>query len=54
MSDGKQLRIVSVDHMNGDRVVVEFSDDTEATFTLDQLLSLLPDRPQSDGRKVAG
>jgi hypothetical protein len=54
MSNGKQLQIVSVDHLNGNRVVVEFSDDTEATFTLDQLLSLLPDRAWSNELKIAG
>jgi len=48
MSDEKQLHIVGVDQLNGDRVVVEFSDDTEATFTLNQLLSLLPDRVRAD------
>jgi len=50
MSDEKQLHIVGIDQLNGDRVVVEFSDDTEATFTLDQLLSLLPDRARANER----
>ena len=52
MSNEKQLRIVSVDQLNGDRVVIALSDDTEATFTLDQLLTLLPDRSRPEERKI--
>jgi hypothetical protein len=43
-----QFRIVAVDHINGDRIIVEFSDDTQATLTLAQLMELAPARISSD------
>ena len=43
-----QFRIVAVDPINGDRIIVEFSDDTQATFTLAQLIELAPERTPSD------
>jgi hypothetical protein len=43
-----QFRIVGVDHADGDKIIVIFSDDTQATFTLAQLIGLEPKRIRSD------
>jgi hypothetical protein len=43
-----QFRILTVDRIDGSRIVVEFSDKTHAVFTLNQLISLAPDRTNSD------
>jgi hypothetical protein len=43
-----QFRIVAVDHINGDKIIVEFSDETRAAFTLSQLIGLTPERRPSD------
>jgi hypothetical protein len=48
MSLEKQFRIVGVDYIDGQKILVEFSDETHAVFTLVQLLSLTPDRTPSN------
>jgi len=45
-------RIVAAEHLNGDLVLIAFSDGTEAILTLEQLLALFPDRKR--GRESGG
>ena len=42
MSDREQKRIVGVGRMNEHAVMVEYSDDTSAIYTVDQLAALTP------------
>jgi hypothetical protein len=48
MSLGKEFRIVGVDYIDSEKILVEFSDETHAVFTIAQLLSLVPDRTPSN------
>ena len=41
-------RIVAAEHLNGDLVLIDFSDGTEAILTLDQLLAIFPDRQRGE------
>jgi hypothetical protein len=43
-----QLRISTVDMVGSDRIIVDFSDDTQAIFTLAQLTHLAPERSPSN------
>jgi len=45
-------RIVAAEHLNGDLVLIAFSDETEAILTLEQLLALFPVRKMSKRRAV--
>jgi hypothetical protein len=47
MSPDKDLHIVGVDRVEPDKLLVEFSDETQAMFTLTQLLSLKETRNPS-------
>ena len=38
------LAITSVDHIDGTDILVEFSDGTSASFTVEQLVELAPSR----------
>jgi hypothetical protein len=42
MSGNRQLEIVGTDRRNGDRVLVEYSDNSTATYTREQLARLTP------------
>jgi len=42
MSGNRQLDIVGTDRRNGDRVLVEYSDNSTATYTREQLATLTP------------
>jgi len=41
-------RIVAAEHLNGDLVLIDFSDGTEAVLTLEQLLALFPVRKKGE------
>ena len=41
-------RIVAAEHLNGELVLIDFSDGTEAVLTLDQLLALFPVRKMGE------
>ena len=42
MSGNRPLEIVGIDRRNGDRVLVEYSDNSTATYTREQLATLTP------------
>ena len=48
MPNSEQFHIANADVLDRNTIVVNFSDDTSATFTIDQLLSLAPDRTSSN------
>ena len=41
-------RIVAAEHLNGDLVLIDFSDGTEAVLTLEQLLAIFPVRKMGE------
>jgi hypothetical protein len=47
-------KIVAAEHLNGDLVLIAFSDETEAILTLEQLMALFPIRKKAKRRAVKG
>jgi hypothetical protein len=52
MPDEEPLRIVHSDFMEGDQLIVDFSDGTTASFTADQLSRLADERVLTDSKDL--
>ena len=48
MAKQDELSIVEVDRYDGDQLLVSFSDDTFAVYTVSQLAALIPERAKAE------
>jgi hypothetical protein len=44
MSTGRPLKIVNADRLDGDKLIVSYSDDTTAIYSVEQLAQLSPQK----------